>query len=202
MKQITEGTVKWFCSNKGFGFIVAEGQAEDIFFHISEYRSEEPVQDGDKVSFYLGVGKENKPAAKHVRHVRHAKIEKNKKVFRIDQNSRGKPYHGKFTKIKDKWVVGRGFIGGFIGLVIGFILGEKIWIVLAYIFGVLGAIVGAVILASIDGSSKITETCLKCGGTGKVTTLNKDHIGFQCENCKSHWKKKNKEGITIDDLES
>ena len=48
------GTVKFFNTTKGFGFITKE-DGSDIFFHISEVQGPQP-QDGDKVEFELGEG--------------------------------------------------------------------------------------------------------------------------------------------------
>ncbi len=47
-----KGTVKWFDSNKGFGFIVSE-EGEDIFFHHSDILQEgfKNLEDGQKVTF-------------------------------------------------------------------------------------------------------------------------------------------------------
>ncbi|MBC87381.1 MAG: cold-shock protein [Bdellovibrionaceae bacterium] len=49
------GTVKFFNSSKGFGFITPEN-GEELFFHISEIQGREP-RDGEKVKFDIGNGK-------------------------------------------------------------------------------------------------------------------------------------------------
>ncbi len=47
------GTVKFFNSSKGFGFITPDGGAKDVFVHISavERSGLPPLQDGQKVTF-------------------------------------------------------------------------------------------------------------------------------------------------------
>ncbi len=57
MSDRIEGTVKWFNSTKGFGFIAREG-APDVFVHYSAiqgngYRS---LEEGQKVEFTLEQG--------------------------------------------------------------------------------------------------------------------------------------------------
>ncbi len=60
----TQGTVKWFNAEKGFGFISQEG-GEDLFVHYSEiqvagYRS---LDEGAKVEFEITDGKKGKQAS-------------------------------------------------------------------------------------------------------------------------------------------
>ena len=58
------GTVKFFNTTKGFGFITPE-DGKDIFFHISEVQGSEP-RDGDKVEFEVGEGRKG-PCAVRVK---------------------------------------------------------------------------------------------------------------------------------------
>lgn len=45
-----EGTVKWFSSEKGYGFIQPEDGSEDVFVHHSEVPGED-LRDGEGVEF-------------------------------------------------------------------------------------------------------------------------------------------------------
>ena len=49
------GTVKWFNSTKGFGFIEQEGGGDDVFVHISavERAGLRDLREGQAVSFDL-----------------------------------------------------------------------------------------------------------------------------------------------------
>jgi CspA family cold shock protein len=44
------GTVQWFSSGKGYGFIEPENGEEDVFAHHSEVPDED-LQEGDEVEF-------------------------------------------------------------------------------------------------------------------------------------------------------
>ena len=51
---MTTGTVKWFNSEKGFGFITVEG-GNDVFAHFSAIQGEgfKTLEEGQKVSFEI-----------------------------------------------------------------------------------------------------------------------------------------------------
>ena len=61
---MSTGTIKFFNSSKGFGFITCDNGAE-LFFHVSEINGVEP-RDGDKVEFEEGQGKKG-PCATSVK---------------------------------------------------------------------------------------------------------------------------------------
>ena len=52
---MTQGTVKWFNSQKGFGFIQPDDGTRDVFVHISavERPGLQGLQEGQKVTFEL-----------------------------------------------------------------------------------------------------------------------------------------------------
>ena len=52
---MTQGTVKWFNSQKGFGFIQPDDGAKDVFVHISavERAGLRGLNEGQKVTFDL-----------------------------------------------------------------------------------------------------------------------------------------------------
>ena len=57
MSKKISGTVKWFDSKKGYGFIESEGE-KDVFVHFSEIQAEgyKILKDGQKVEFTEGTG--------------------------------------------------------------------------------------------------------------------------------------------------
>ncbi len=52
---MAEGTVKFFNSEKGYGFITDDSNSTDIFVHVSGLNQD--VEQGDKVSFETSEGK-------------------------------------------------------------------------------------------------------------------------------------------------
>jgi len=62
---MTTGTVKFFNSTKGFGFITPEGGAKDVFVHISavERAGMHSLSEGDKVTFEPESGRDGRISA-------------------------------------------------------------------------------------------------------------------------------------------
>ncbi len=62
---MTTGTVKFFNTTKGFGFISPEGGAKDAFVHISavERSGLNGLYEGDKVTYELETGRDGKVSA-------------------------------------------------------------------------------------------------------------------------------------------
>ncbi|MBY6159219.1 cold-shock protein [Pseudooceanicola nitratireducens] len=65
---MANGTVKWFNSTKGFGFIEPEQGGKDVFLHISavEKAGISRLEDGQKVTFELDTGRDGRDSAKEL----------------------------------------------------------------------------------------------------------------------------------------
>ncbi len=63
------GTVKFFNSAKGFGFIAPEGGGKDVFVHISavERSGLSGLADGQKVSFDLEKDRQGRDSASNLK---------------------------------------------------------------------------------------------------------------------------------------
>jgi cold shock protein len=64
MAERMRGTVKWFSSEKGYGFITPEN-GSDLFVHYSEIQSNgfRTLNEGDKVEFEITEGRKGKQAS-------------------------------------------------------------------------------------------------------------------------------------------
>jgi CspA family cold shock protein len=63
---MTTGTVKWFNDAKGFGFIVAEENGEDVFVHHSNIEGTgfKTLAEGQTVNFEMEQGQKGWSATK------------------------------------------------------------------------------------------------------------------------------------------
>jgi CspA family cold shock protein len=63
------GTVKFFNTQKGFGFIAPEGGGKDVFVHISavERAGLRGLMDGQKVSFDMEKDRQGRESATNLR---------------------------------------------------------------------------------------------------------------------------------------
>ena len=64
---MSTGTVKWFNSSKGYGFIAPDDGGDDLFVHHSEIKTSgyASLDEGQKVEFTVGEGKKG-PCATNV----------------------------------------------------------------------------------------------------------------------------------------
>jgi cold shock protein len=67
---VAQGTVKWFNSEKGFGFIATDGGA-DVFVHYSAIQMDgfRTLEEGDRVEFETTAGRDGRSQADAVRRI-------------------------------------------------------------------------------------------------------------------------------------
>lgn len=65
---MANGTVKWFNSTKGFGFIAPEGGSKDVFVHISalERSGLSSLDDNQAVTFDVEAGRDGRESAVNI----------------------------------------------------------------------------------------------------------------------------------------
>lgn len=60
------GTIKWFNSEKGYGFIQLDDNSKDLFIHFSQVKKEGygrvELDEGQKVEFSIGDGPKGEQA--------------------------------------------------------------------------------------------------------------------------------------------
>ena len=65
---MAKGTVKWFNTQKGFGFIAPESGGKDVFVHISalERSGLTSLADDQKVTFEVQSGRDGRESAENI----------------------------------------------------------------------------------------------------------------------------------------
>ena len=68
---MSQGTVKWFNAQKGFGFIQPDDGSKDVFVHISavERSGLGQLNEGQKIKFDVERGQQGKLAAANLQAV-------------------------------------------------------------------------------------------------------------------------------------
>lgn len=66
---MASGTVKWFNTQKGYGFIQPDDGSKDVFVHISAVQQAglHGLNEGQKVSYEVERGREGKVSATNLR---------------------------------------------------------------------------------------------------------------------------------------
>ncbi|MCK5424214.1 MAG: cold-shock protein [Emcibacter sp.] len=59
------GTVKWFNTNKGYGFIAPDNGGKDVFVHITELEKSgiRQLDDGQKISYEISENRGKEAAS-------------------------------------------------------------------------------------------------------------------------------------------
>lgn len=65
---MANGTVKWFNTTKGYGFIAPEDGGKDVFVHISavERSGLTGLADDQKVTYDLAAGRDGRESAENI----------------------------------------------------------------------------------------------------------------------------------------
>lgn len=68
---MASGTVKWFNTTKGYGFIQPDDGSKDVFVHISAVQKAgmQGLNEGDKIEYDMERGREGKVSAGNIKRV-------------------------------------------------------------------------------------------------------------------------------------
>ena len=65
------GRIKFFNTDKGYGFITPDAPGSDVFIHIKSLLNSNPtisaVNEGDRISYELEPGRDGRPAAGRIK---------------------------------------------------------------------------------------------------------------------------------------
>ena len=65
MSEKLHGTVKWFNSSEGFGFITPDNGARDVYVTTAHIETpDQTLSDGQRVSFEISIGRKGPEAIK------------------------------------------------------------------------------------------------------------------------------------------
>ena len=68
---MASGTVKWFNTTKGYGFIQPDDGSKDVFVHISAVQKAgmQGLNEGDKIEYDMERGREGKVSAGNIKRI-------------------------------------------------------------------------------------------------------------------------------------